>query len=231
VVELRNVFWSASFGAAFGFDVVVNRNAGGTWTTPYSRQYRFGTDKATLASFSNDGFAQLAWDDLRQAALLDIDQEARPLELAAVRAEYDRLAAAWPKNLPEYHLRQILREQEPQASATIARLHDKDAPDFARLAADSSDDKASAAKGGDIGWMTLQVLPADVASAILAQGGRPGLLPRPLQAEDGWHVIEVLESRPSHPPAFADVSGRVAASMRWTAVVPQATWAAALRQQ
>ena len=44
-------------------------------------------------------------------------------------------------------------------------------------------------------------------------------------------MIEVLDERPSHAPTFADVQERLGANMRWTAIVPAATWAEAQRAQ
>jgi len=90
---------------------------------------------------------------------------------------------------------------------------------------------SSADKGGDIGWIPAFSLPAPFANAIRAQGGKPGLIDHPLRVENGWHVLEVLESRPSHPPALADVSERFSARLRWDAVVPPAVWADAQRRE
>ncbi len=231
VVDVRSVLWMSTIGSAFGADVVVRRNTGGAMSTVYSRQYRYGIDTATLAAFSYDAFTDAAWADLRGSAVLDIDREARPVDPAAVRADYDRAAAAWPKDMPEYHLRHILRESELLCIAMLARLHADPPTDFATLAAASSDDKSSSDKGGDIGWTPAFSLPNAFSAAIRAQGGKPGLVDHPVHAEDGWHVLEVLDSRPSHAPPFADVSERFALRQRWTAVVPQATWDAALKQQ
>lgn len=233
VVHVRNVLVSTSMGGAFGFDVAVERSSssGDASTTLYSRQYRYGLNQTTLSAFSYDAFVDTAWADVRQAVTFDADREAAPVDVAAVRAEYDRMAAAWPRNVPEYHLRHILRESELLGIAMIARLHDQNPPDFAKLATDSSDDKGSAAKGGDIGWYTLGLLPPEMAAAVRAQGGRAGLVDRPIHAEDGWHVIEVLGERPSHPPAFAEVSDRLSVNMRWNAVMPAATWTEALKAQ
>ncbi len=231
VVQLRNVLWSSPMGGAFGFDIVVDRTSGDASTTLYSRQYRYGLNPATLSAFSYDAFIDTAWADLRQAVTFDAAREAAPVDPAAVRAEYDRMAAAWPKNFPEYHLRHILRDSDLLGTATLARLHEQNPPDFAKLAADLSDDKGSAAKGGDIGWYTLGLLPPEMAAAVRAQGGRAGLVDRPIHAEDGWHVIEVLGERPSHPPAFAEVSDRLSVNMRWNAVMPAATWTEALKAQ
>jgi hypothetical protein len=226
VVEMRNVIWTSAIGGAFGYDVIVNRSNGDAASTLYSRQYRYGLDKATLGRFSFDGFAAAAWDDLREAGVLEADREASPIAPALVKADYDRMAAAWPTNVQEYHLRHIVRETELLASAMIARLHDQNPPDFATLAADSSEDPASAAKGGDVGWLTTFGMPPEIARAVQAQHGS-GLIGRPIRANDGWHVIEVLGERASHAPPFEDARDRVAARLRWDAVVPAAAWAEA----
>ena len=231
VVHLRNVLWMSSMGGAFGFDIVVERTQGDSPATLYSRQYRYGLDQPTIAAFSYDAFIDTAWADLREATVLDADRDVTTIDATKVRAEYDRLAATWPKNLKEYHLRHILRETESQANAMEARLHDPNPSAFATLAAESSNDKESGARGGDIGWYTLSQLPAAMAAAVGARGGQPGLVGQPVHTEQGWHVIEVLGERPSHLPAFADVSERLAASMRWNAAVPAATWAEAQRAQ
>lgn len=228
VVELRNVFWGTTIGGAFGFDVVASHANGDASTTVYSRQYRYGLDKATLSRFSYDGFTEAAWQDLRQAGVLDADREASPLAPAIVRADYDRMAAAWPPNMPEYHLRHIVRETELLGIAMIARLHDQNPPEFATLAADSSDDTASAAHGGDVGWVTPFAMPPEIERAVQAHRG-PGLIDHPIQAADGWHVIEILGERPSHAPPFDDVRDRLEARLRWNAVVPAETWTQALK--
>ncbi len=231
VVEIRSVFWSSMIGGAFGYDLVVQRatGAGDTLVSAYERQYRYGLDKATLNNFSYEGFGEAAWADLRRSAFLDVDREAVPLAEPVIRAEYDRAAAAWPAKLPEYHLRRIRLETEQEAIATISKLHEQDPPDFAALAADSSNDGTSAAKGGDIGWLAASSMPPEIAGAVRERAGNPGLIDHPIHAEDGWHVIEVLGERSSHPPPFAEVSDRLAAMLRWNAVVPPATWTQALQ--
>ncbi len=65
--------------------------------------------------------------------------------------------------------------------------------DFATLAKAHSDDKGSAAKGGDLGWASPgQMVPAfeKVMNEI-----KPGTLSEPFQSQFGWHILEVLERR------------------------------------
>jgi hypothetical protein len=225
LVELRTVFWGGPFGSAFGFDLVGRHSDGQASKVLLSRQYRYDTDKS--AQFSYDGFAEMVYRDLRATGALDDDREAMPVAPAAVRAEYDRFAAAWPTHRDEYHLRQIVRSTQLLASLAIARLHDRNPPDFAVLAADS-DDAASKANGGDMGWVPPSDLPPEIAQAVTARRG-PGLVDRPIEAADGWHVIEVLDRHDAHPPSFDSLRERIAANLRWNAVVPPAIWAAALK--
>ena len=65
--------------------------------------------------------------------------------------------------------------------------------DFATLAKAHSDDKGSAAKGGDLGWASPgQMVPAfeKVMNEIKAH-----TLSEPFQTQFGWHILEVLERR------------------------------------
>lgn len=65
--------------------------------------------------------------------------------------------------------------------------------DFAALAKAHSDDKGSAAKGGDLGWASPgQMVPAfekEMNSAPLNS------VSEPFQSQFGWHILEVLERR------------------------------------
>jgi len=233
VVEIRNVL-STFFllgGGVFGFDVAVNRRVGEAETTIYSRQYRYGLDRKTLSSFTYDGAVDAIWNDLRAADVLGQDREVRALDASSVRAEYDHLVATWPRDLPEYHLRHILVETEAPGFTLIGRLHEKGPPDFAVLAATSSQDTPSSTRGGDAGWLQLSALPKEIADAVRERDGQLGLIEHPIHSDDGWHVVEILGVRQSHPPAFLDAAASLAASMRWNAVVPAAVWAQAQIQQ
>ena len=100
VVHLRNVLWISSIGSAFGVDLVVDRSVDGPMTKVWSRQYRYGVDAATLAAFSFDAFADSAWAELRSSGVLDIDREAKPVDAAVLRAEYDAAPRHGPRTCP-----------------------------------------------------------------------------------------------------------------------------------
>ncbi len=65
--------------------------------------------------------------------------------------------------------------------------------DFDTLARSNSDDKASAIKGGDLGWST----PGNLVPAFEEQmdGLELGEISEPFKTEFGWHIVQVLERR------------------------------------
>jgi len=72
-----------------------------------------------------------------------------------------------------------------------------DGADFATLAKEHSVDSATAASGGDLGWIPLSSLPANFAAAIGTSGA--GSLLEPVSAEEGIHIIKVAERRDDRP--------------------------------
>lgn len=65
--------------------------------------------------------------------------------------------------------------------------------DFDTLARANSDDKASAIKGGDLGWTNPGDMVPDFEAAMdMLQAGE---VSEPLRTEFGWHIVQVLERR------------------------------------
>ena len=65
--------------------------------------------------------------------------------------------------------------------------------DFSKLARSHSDDKASAIKGGDLGW----VGPGSVVKLFQQEMDKlqPGQFSKPFKTEFGWHIVQVLDRR------------------------------------
>jgi peptidyl-prolyl cis-trans isomerase SurA len=82
-------------------------------------------------------------------------------------------------------------EARKRLFALKARIADGD--DFASLARSHSDDKASALKGGELGWVEpgSLVKPFEEAMAKL----KINELSDPVQSQFGWHLIQVLERK------------------------------------
>jgi peptidyl-prolyl cis-trans isomerase C len=120
---------------------------------------------------------------------------------AEVRAEYDTEIAAMPKT--EYHARHILVATEPFAEKIIQRLDRGEK--FEDLAKVESMDP-SRSNGGDIGWLR-QGMPPEIMNALA--GLKPGEYARkPVQTQYGWHILELVESRPLTPPPYEQAKPR-----------------------
>jgi len=129
-------------------------------------------------------------------------KDKKPTE-AELRSEYEQSVAQMPKT--EYHARHILVATQPFAEKVIQRL-DK-GEKFDALAKEESMD-SSKANGGDLGWFTPNRMVPEFSGAVIAL--KPGeYTHKPVQTQYGWHVIQLMETRPVSPPPFDQVRQRL----------------------
>jgi peptidylprolyl isomerase len=138
-------------------------------------------------------------------------------EIAAVY-ENNRARFLVPK---QYHISQIavrLPVGSPPNADEVAKAKIMDIRqqlkkgDFADLARKYSDDRASAERGGDLGWFREdQLLPA-VKDAVV--GMRDNGISDPVRTPEGWHIIRLTETRPSAVAPLADVRNAIAQALR-----------------
>jgi hypothetical protein len=139
------------------------------------------------------------------------------------------VAAAYEANktrfmLPrQYHLSQIVLLVAPGAThdaeedvrrkaVSLRALAIKPNADFADLARKQSQDRPSADRGGDQGWVREdELVPAlkDVVVGLPENGTTD-----PLRLGDGFHVIRLLGTRPAGPAAIADVKPQLVQALR-----------------
>jgi peptidyl-prolyl cis-trans isomerase SurA len=74
--------------------------------------------------------------------------------------------------------------------------------DFARLARSKSDDRVSAARGGEVGVFALKDMTEDVRAILSGLG--PGEISQVVEAADGFHVFRVLDRFPAGKPSFEE---------------------------
>jgi len=120
-----------------------------------------------------------------------------------LKTEYDAEVAKLPKT--EYHARHILVATQPFAEKIVDRL--KKGEKFEDLAKAESMD-SSKTNGGDLGWFTLDHMVKPFADAVgnLKNGQ---YTTDPVQTQYGWHVIQLLGTRPVSPPPFDQVKQRL----------------------
>ena len=141
---------------------------------------------------------------------------------AEVQAAYEANQASWlvPR---QYRLAQIyvaLPEGGDQAAVTkaqgrietVKRKLDEKPGDFAVLAKAESDEKTSAAAGGEIGWLTEAQIQPDIREAALKLAA--GKVSAPIKRAQGWHIIKCLEIKESFTPSLADLKVSLVEKMR-----------------
>jgi peptidyl-prolyl cis-trans isomerase D len=102
---------------------------------------------------------------------------------------YDIVTADTPHVQEQVWARHILVATEDEAKTVIQRL--KNGEDFSKLAAELSQDTASAAKGGDLGWFGKGQMVAPFEEAAFSL--KVGEISQPVQSSFGWHVIQVID--------------------------------------
>lgn len=75
--------------------------------------------------------------------------------------------------------------------------------DFAAVARAESDDKESLDKGGEIGWLTEAQLRPEIRGQIA--GLAKGAISEPVRLDDGWHVLRLVDTKPSESRPLAEV--------------------------
>ncbi len=100
-------------------------------------------------------------------------------------------------------------EVKPKLDAALADLTGKK-KDFPTLAREISEDPASKENGGELGWMTLDRLPADFGPPVFSL---PIHQPTLLRTRLGWHLVEVTERKPAEPRTFEQAKPEILAAL------------------
>ena len=88
---------------------------------------------------------------------------------------------------------QVLSREEARLRLKGILQRIKNGGDFASLARANSDDKAAAAEGGSLGWVS----PGKMVPAFEEQMNKlkPGEISEPFMTQYGWHIVQVLSRR------------------------------------
>ena len=141
---------------------------------------------------------------------------------AEVQAAYDSNKGNLMKP-GEYHLAQIflmvsasadkgvIDALQRRAEDLARKAHAKGA-DFATLARESSDDKDSAAKGGDLGWINGQMLLPEIRNIVASMG--KGEISQAVHTPAGFHVVKLIDVKPSTVAPLAEVRDGLIGTLR-----------------
>jgi parvulin-like peptidyl-prolyl isomerase len=135
-----------------------------------------------------------------------------------IQAAYELLQ----KNAPyEYHLEQIFIAApdggDPQTlGAALRKAVDVQkliaTGSFEQIARERSEDTASAAKGGDLGFLPGAKLMPDIRAAVASL--TPGETAGPIKTSAGLHFLKLIERRRIAIPPLATVHAKIAAALR-----------------
>jgi len=93
------------------------------------------------------------------------------------------------------------------AKAKEVREQIRNGQSFAEMAAQHSQDKATAAKGGDMGWIKAEAMGKQFTDAAFKLQG--GEVSQPVETPFGYHLITVLEPTRSVAKPLAAVAGQI----------------------
>jgi len=134
--------------------------------------------------------------------------------LKGMKPTDQELLAAYQKwvsvNNTAYHARDILVATEPSAEKVIQRLENGEKFDV--LAEEESIDR-SKNNGGDLGWFTLNEILPEFHTPLMAL--RPSeFTHKPVQTQNGWSVIQLIDTRPVIPPPFEEIRQQLEKSVQ-----------------
>ena len=104
--------------------------------------------------------------------------------------------------------------EKPDRTAEVTELHRKlvaGEAALAQLAAKASEDERSRKRGGELGWISRERVPEDLAQRVFSLP--VAQLSAPFQTRLGWHIAIVHEKRPSRLPEFSEVRAEVMAML------------------
>lgn len=131
------------------------------------------------------------------------------VEEADARAQYEQDVASGRFQRPEERkARHILIKVEGDEAAARAELEALRGrvlagEDFATLAREHSDDEVTAKEGGDLGWVTQDMMVPQFSEALFAL--EPGQVSEPVRTEFGLHLIQLEDKRGGEVQPFEEV--------------------------
>lgn len=125
---------------------------------------------------------------------------------AAVKAYYDEHAVQFHRE--QVKARHILVKDEKEAQDIYTQV--KGGADFAKLAAEKSQDSGTAKDGGELGWFEKTRMVKEFAEAAFA--ANKGDIIGPVKTQFGFHVIQVEDKRDAVP--IEEVSDKIKTQLR-----------------
>ena len=117
----------------------------------------------------------------------------------------------------------------PIADVTFSmRTEIANGADFVEMARKHSEEKSSAQKGGDLGFLTKGHMMESIDAAAFSLK-KPGELSPPVRTPLGYHIVQLVEHKPLKRKSLEDIQGDVRNQLldKLNAETRAKTWAAA----
>lgn len=156
----------------------------------------------------------------REAAIADsyLKEASRPPEgypsEAELKAAYEtgRAALTVPRS---FRLAQVFIAEEAGSDKRLKgvqqRLRESPAS-FAEVAREMSEEKDSASRDGEIGWLSERQIQPEILAQLPKL--KVNAVSAPVKLKDGWHILKVLDVREPFTPIFEQVRVQLAQRMR-----------------
>jgi parvulin-like peptidyl-prolyl isomerase len=82
--------------------------------------------------------------------------------------------------------------------------------DFAALAREESEERQTAARGGEVGWVAENALQPEIRSRL----GAKGSVTEAIRVGDGWFFVKVLDVKEARTPSFDEAKDQLARAMK-----------------
>ncbi len=112
--------------------------------------------------------------------------------------------------IPEGADAATVAEKQAQAQKILERAQAGE--DFAKLAREASDDAATRADGGDLGYFGKDMLPKAIEELVFAM--KVGEVRGPIRVDRGFHVIKLVDRKVKDPKPFDEVKEDIRMQLR-----------------
>lgn len=146
-------------------------------------------------SFPSDAELQAAYEASKAAFLMPREFRVAQIYIAAPKgADKETLEKAQAKL-------DVVRKKLKQPGA-----------DFAALAKAESDEKESASRGGEIGWLPEPRIQPEIRAVVT--GLEKNAISDPVRADDGWHILKVLDVKDAYTASLNEVRPQLVQQLR-----------------
>ena len=100
---------------------------------------------------------------------------------------------------------------QTRLDAVVKKLRQPET-DFATIAKAQSEEPESAARGGEIGWLSENRIQPEIRLRVLGQA--KDVVSEPIRLDDGWHIVKILDVKEAYTASLVEVREQLAAQMR-----------------